>query len=174
MRVDTSGGTHRFSRDTLSPWLVHSQWRNSTISSREWDSCPHLCSQLLPLPFDDPPMLALACFTVIPMTVKFGGCAPPLVWEMHHRIRVRLPSVTHRRCAAFPDILRWFFVCGVGGGVAPTIIYGWQTSRARTHKPVHIPTLSSKWTHMPQARSFLIDHICLCLLVDSGASAVSL
>ena len=41
-----------------------------------------LYSQVLLLPLGVPPMLAPAPHKVLPKTMKFGGCSPPLIREM--------------------------------------------------------------------------------------------
>ena len=47
-----------------------------------------LCSQMLLLPIGVPPMPApVMLHKVFPKTAAFGGCSPPLMWEMYHRAR---------------------------------------------------------------------------------------
>ena len=61
--------------------------------------------------------------SVIPKTVKFGGCPPPqMMWEVQHRGRgVADPQVLPSDwwCAAFPGIFRILplFLLGGGGGL---------------------------------------------------------
>ena len=81
----------------MSTLVVPSHWGKAFLAAESRAVVPPLL-----LPLGILPMPAPADFTFShSMTVKFGGCSPPLMWEMQHR------AWGFRWHAAFLGILRF-------------------------------------------------------------------